>query len=115
MTENDFIRFEWETFPEEHVTIVALGARLDDFKAQPKIIDGKPMAYYKERTVKDCRKLNGRIFLHLGHVQDSVITDLATIFDNVMASQKEQKVEGCFFYHNGRIIQAIKKRKESGR
>lgn len=77
-TSMEQITFEYETYPE--CTVVALNASLDDFKAQPVMDNGVPCVRFAERTVKDCRHIDGCVYLHKGHVEDSVMCDLIEKF-----------------------------------
>ncbi len=83
------ITFEYEIFP--NCTVVALNAQLSDFQAQPIQRDGKEYVYFKERTIKDCRNIDGCIYLHKGHVSDSVMCDLIEKFNKLKKESKNWK------------------------
>lgn len=73
------------------VTVVAINAPLDEFKAQPVTEDGRPMVHFKERTTMDCSLLDGCIYLHLGRVPDSVMSQGAELFQKLKAEMKRNK------------------------
>ena len=81
--------FEYEVYPG--VTVVALNATLDDFKAQPIIRDGKQFVHFKERTEKDCTQIDGCVYLHLGRVSDAVMCDLIEKFQKLKKESKNWK------------------------
>lgn len=101
--------FEWEHYGDEDVTVVALEATLDDFKAQPITIDGKPFSQFKERTIKDCRMIDKCIYLHLGHINDDKMTDLIQLFHNVIFQAKKIGPHGSFWMQDGKILPSITK------
>lgn len=84
------IRFERQSMPNYHCTVVALDARLSDFEGKPVEIDGKPMIRLPEKTVKDCRNIDGCIYLHLGHVTDGEMVRLIEIYQKAKDSEKWQ-------------------------
>ena len=75
------IRFEYQDFGQ--YTVVALDAKLADFGFQPAYEDGKLVMKTQERTVKDCRHIDGCVYFHLGHVPDSVMVDLIETFQKL--------------------------------
>lgn len=78
-TDRGPIHFEFEQYPNE--TVVALNAKLDDFKAKPcKLPGGVDGVEYAPKTMKDCRNIDGCIYLHLGAVPDSEMVRLIEIF-----------------------------------
>jgi len=72
------IKFEYQTIGK--VTVVALDAGLKDFKPQKKLKNGVPVMEIAERTIKDCRNIDGCIYFHLGRVSDTVMIDLIDKF-----------------------------------
>lgn len=86
-TINGIIHFEFEQFPE--VTIVALDAKLDDFKGIPvKDNTGREGLHFVERTMKDFSKLDGVIYLHKGRVSDRIICEKIEIFQKALQNKK---------------------------
>ena len=78
-TDRGPIYFEFEQYP--NVTVVALNAKLDDFKARPcKLPGGIDGVEYAPKTMKDCRNIDGCVYLHLGAVMDSEMVRLIEIF-----------------------------------
>ena len=84
------IRFERQYMPRHQCTVVALDARLSDFEGKPVTIDGKLMIRLPEKTIKDCRKIDGCVYLHLGHVEDRVMVDLIELYQKIAKSNKWQ-------------------------
>ncbi len=72
------IKFEYQKVGD--ITVVALDASLEDFKPHPYLQNGVPVMRIAERTVKDCRNIDGCIYFHLGYVTDSVMIDLIEKF-----------------------------------
>ena len=93
--------FEYEEYPE--ATVVALNATLDDFKAQPITRDGKPYVHFKERTVKDCTRIDGCVYMHLGRVSDMVMCDLIEKFQKLKRESKNWKPKGKLILPNTAI------------
>ena len=54
------------------------------------MINGKPMVRLPEKTVKDCRKIDGCVYLHLGHVTDSVMVNLIELYQKAKDNEKWQ-------------------------
>lgn len=95
------ITFEYENYPE--CTVVALDAKLDDFKGQGVMVDGKPCIKFVERTVKDCTHIDGCIYLHKGHVSDSVMCDLIEKFNKLKKESKDWKPSNKLVLPNTKI------------
>ncbi len=79
------IHFEYQKF--KNLTVVALDSKLSDYGFQPVMENGKLVVKCPEKTVKDCRKIDGCVYFHLGHVSDSVMVDLIEKFNKL----KEEK------------------------
>lgn len=77
------IHFEYQTIKSLNLTIVALDAKLSDFDFQPDTEDGQLVMKCPEKTVKDCRNIDGCIYLHLGRVSDQVMIDLIEKFQKL--------------------------------
>lgn len=92
--------FDYEYYPDSKATAVALDALLDDFKEQPIVINGKPMVMTKERTIKDCRYLDGCIYFHLGKVDDRTMCDLIEKFQKIKSQTKDWKAKGRIMLRN---------------
>ena len=103
MPENVFF-FEWATYPGEKLTVVAINDKLEYFQPQPVIIDGKMMERFNEKTIKDCRYIDGCIYLHRGRVKDSVMTDLIEKFQKAKKEVKDWKPRGRITVKDNRII-----------
>ena len=88
------INFEYQTFGK--LTVVALDAKLKDFKPQPKLKNGVPVMEIAERTVKDCRNIDGCIYFHLGRVSDSVMIDLIEKFWKLRKEKGWKQGESVF-------------------
>ena len=93
--------FEYEIYPE--ATIVALNATLDDFKGHATMRDGQPCVVFKEKTIKDCTKIDGCVYLHLGHVTDAVMCDLIEKFQKLKKEQKNWQPKGKLILPNTAI------------
>lgn len=92
MTNSEQPHFEYQEYPE--ATVVALNATLDDFKAHATMRDGKPCIHFKEKTVKDCTKIDGCVYLHLGHVTDAVMCDLIEKFQKLKRESGNWEAKG---------------------
>lgn len=86
------ITFEYKTYPE--CTVVALDETLDYFQGHPVTENGLPCVKFNERTVKDCTKIDGCIYLHKGYVSDSVMVDLIEKFNKLKRESKNWKPKG---------------------
>lgn len=75
------IRFEYQELKD--YTIVALDAKLSDFGFQPVTEDGKLVMKSPEKTIKDCRHIDGCVYFHLGRVDDRVMVDLIEKFQKL--------------------------------
>lgn len=93
--------FEYQDYPE--ATVVALNASLNDFNGVPVTVDGMQCLKFPEKTVKDCTNIDGCIYLHLGHVSDSVMCDLIEKFQKLKSEQKEWKSSGKLILPNTTI------------
>lgn len=85
---NKPIRFERQYMPREKCTVVALDAKLEDFKGKPIEIDGKMMLRYADKTVKDCRGIDGCIYMCLGRVHESVMNQYIELYQKACKSEK---------------------------
>lgn len=72
------ITFEYQNIGT--CTVVALDAHLVDFDIQPVTENGELKMRIPDKTVKDCREIDGCLYLHLGNVSDAVMTDLIEKF-----------------------------------
>ena len=88
------IHFEYQKL--EGFTVVALDAKLKDFKPQPTLENGKPVMRIPAKTVKDCRGIDGCIYYHLGYVSDSVMIDLIEKFQKLLQEKGWKKQDGVF-------------------
>ena len=75
------IHFEFQQFG--NVTVVALDSKLKDYDFKSINIGGKMVVQLPEKTVKDCRNIDGCIYFHLGRVSDSVMVDLIEKFQKL--------------------------------
>ena len=75
------IHFEYQQFG--NITVVALDSKLKDYDFKPVNVGGKMMVQLPEKTVKDCRNIDGCIYFHLGRVSDSVMVDLIENFQKL--------------------------------
>lgn len=95
--------YDYQYYPESQCTVVAMEATLDDFKAQPINKNGKLMTYFKERTVKDCRNIDGCIYFHLGRVDDSKLVELIEKFQKAKKEVKDWKPKGRLLVRDNSI------------
>lgn len=75
------IHFEFQKFG--NVTVVALDSKFADYDFKPVMQDGRMVVKIPEKTVKDCRNIDGCIYFHLGHVSDGVMIDLIEKFQKL--------------------------------
>lgn len=76
------IHFEWQPFCGYR--IVALDCKLSDFKGVAAIENGVPVMKYPEKTVKDCRNIDGCVYYMLGRVDESYMIELIENFQKVL-------------------------------
>lgn len=76
------IHFEYQTLPNG-VTVVALDSKLSDYDIHPSMENGKLEMRIPEKTVKDCRNIDGCIYFHLGRASDRVMVDLIEKFQKL--------------------------------
>ncbi len=72
------IHFEFQQIG--NLTVVALDSKFADYDFKPDFSSGKLEMRCPEKTIKDCRNLNGHVYFHLGRVSDSVMCDLIEKF-----------------------------------
>ena len=75
------IHFEFQELGE--YTIVALDSRLSDYDFQIAYENGNKVMKKPEKTIKDCRNIDGCVYFHLGHVDDSTMIDLIEKFQKL--------------------------------
>ena len=92
------IHFEYQKFA--NMTVVALDAKLKDFDFQPVMKNGQMVMQCPEKTVKDCRNIDGCLYLHLGHVSDSVMIDLIEKFQKLKAEKGWKQQQGLIVPDN---------------
>jgi len=86
------IHFEYQEF--NGFTVVALDSRLSDYNFQPVMEGDKPMVRMPEKTVKDCRNIDGCVYFHLGHVTDAVMVDLIEKFQKLKKEKGWKQQQG---------------------
>lgn len=89
---NKPIHFEYQEF--KGVTIVALDSKLSDYGFQPVTENGQLVMKSPERTVKDCRHIDGCVYFHLGHVTDRVMVDLIEKFQKLKQEKGWKQQQG---------------------
>lgn len=87
------IHFEYQEF-NNGVTLVALDSKLSDYKMKPILQNGQMMMQIPEKTVKDCRNIDGCIYLHLGVASDQVMVDLIEKFQKLKAEKGWKRQKG---------------------
>lgn len=83
------IHFEWQPFGGYRV--VALDCKLTDFQGVAAIENGVPVMKYPEKTVKDCRNIDGCIYFCLGRVDESYMIDLIEKFQMLLKERSGWK------------------------
>lgn len=86
------IHFEYQKF--KNLTVVALDSKLSDYGFQPVMENGKLVVRSPEKTVKDCRNIDGCVYFHLGHVSDSVMVDLIEKFNKLKKEKGWKQQQG---------------------
>lgn len=89
------IHFEYQVI--KGITVVALDSKLSDYGFQPVMDGGEMKVMIPEKTVKDCRNIDGCVYFHLGHVSDAIMIDLIEKFQKL-------KAEGGWTQHEGLIV-----------
>ncbi len=79
------IHFEFQKFG--NLTVVALDSKLSDYQFKPVMQGGKMVMQCPEKTIKDCRNIDGCVYFHLGRVSDSVMVDLIEKFQKLKAEK----------------------------
>ncbi len=75
------IHFQFQQIGD--VTVVALDSKLSDYDIQTVNVNGQLMARIPEKTIKDCRHIDGCIYLHLGRATDAEMVDLIEKFQKL--------------------------------
>lgn len=86
------IHFEYQKF--KNLTVVALDSKLSDYGFQPIMENGKLVVKCPEKTIKDCRNIDGCVYFHLGHVSDSVMIDLIEKFNKLKEERGWKQQQG---------------------
>lgn len=85
------IRFEYKFIGNTRV--VALDAKLEELGFQPVMEDGKLVMKTPERTIKDCRHIDGCLYLHKGRVPDTVMVDLIEKFQKLLKEDGWKEID----------------------
>lgn len=91
------IKFEYQKFAD--CTVVALDSSLKDYR-RFFMKDGQMMQEFVEKTVKDCRHIDGCVYLHLGTVSDTVMVDLIEKFQKLKLEKGWKKNNGLILPDN---------------
>ena len=86
------IHFEYQEIGG--ITVVALDSQLSDYNFQPVMEGDKPMVRIPEKTIKDCRHIDGCVYFHLGHVTDAVMVDLIEKFQKLKLEKGWKQNQG---------------------
>lgn len=86
---NKPIHFEWQPFGGFRV--VALDAKLSDFQGVASIENGVPIMKFPEKTVKDCRNIDGCVYYMLGRVDESYMIELIEKFQMLLKEKQGWK------------------------
>lgn len=95
--------YDYKYYPESKCTVVGMEATLDQFQAQPVKVGNQLMQRFNERTIKDCRHVDGCIYMHLGRISDSVLVDLIERFQKAKKEVKDWKPQGRLLVRDGSI------------
>ncbi len=96
------IHFEYQKFG--NVTVVALDSKLIDYDFKPVKENGKMVMRCPEKTIKDCRNIDGCIYLHLGRVTDTVMVDLIEKFQKLKVEKGWKPSKGLLVPDNKFIL-----------
>lgn len=96
------IHFEYQKF--KGITVVALDSKLSDYNFHPAMENGKMVMKCPEKTVKDCRHIDGCVYFHLGHVSDSVMIDLIEKFQKLKLEKGWKQQQGLVVPENKFIL-----------
>lgn len=88
------IKFEYQYLPAHGFTVVALDSQLQDYEFQPTWENGKLLLKGPEKTIKDCRHIDGCVYFHLGIVTDSVMVDLIEKFQKLKQEKGWKRGKG---------------------
>lgn len=86
------IHFEYQKFG--NMTVVALDAKLSDFGFQPVMEGGKMVMKCPEKTIKDCRNIDGCVYFHLGRATDAQMVDLIEKFQKLKQEKGWKQQQG---------------------
>lgn len=86
------IPFEFQKFG--NLTLVTLDSRFTDYDFKPVMQNGKMMMQIPEKTIKDCRNIDGCVYFHLGRVSDRVMVDLIEKFQKPESRERLEAWKG---------------------
>lgn len=86
------IHFEYQKIGD--ITVVALDSRLSDYGFQQVTENGEKFLKIPQKTVKDCRNIDGCVYFHLGHVTDAVMVDLIEKFNKLKKEKGWKQQQG---------------------
>ena len=82
--------FEYQDLPNG-VRIVALDCRLKDLHPQPANTGGEIKMMVPAVTIKDCTKIDGCLYYHLGRCNESYMNELVELFQKSLELDKNWK------------------------
>lgn len=86
------IRFERQYLPTYGCTVVALDCKLEDLQGHYMMQNGKAVVRLPERTMKDCRKLDGCVYMCVGRVSESRMNALIELYQKAKDNEKWNKL-----------------------
>lgn len=92
MDKDGKIRFEYLDMPNG-IRVVALDSKLVDFEPKPAMENGRLVLKTVEKTVKDCVKIDGCIYVAPGRVADVVMVDMIEKFQKLLKEDGWEPVE----------------------
>ena len=92
------IHFEYQEVGD--YTLVALDSKLNDYKIHPATENGKLVMKIPEKTIKDCRHIDGCVYLHLGRATDALMVDLIEKFQKLKQEKGWKQNEGLYIPDN---------------
>lgn len=86
------IHFEYQEL--NGFTVVALDSKLSDYNFQPAFENGQKVLKCVDKTIKDCRNIDGCVYFHLGRCDDATMVRLIELFQKLKAEKGWKQQQG---------------------
>ena len=92
MDKDGKMRFEYLDM-ENGIRVVTLDSKLSDFEPKPVMENGQLVLKTVEKTVKDCVKIDGCIYVAMGRVPDVLMVDMIEKFQKLLKEEDWEPVD----------------------